>query len=67
LSDSSKPHPINDKVIEIMVQSVFRKNGIEPNEVKKNIPEEQKQMLREMVEELKKQVEDFQEKQKKDD
>lgn len=67
MSDSSKPHPINDKVIEIMVQSVFRKNGIEPNEVKKNIPEEQKQMLREMVEELKKQVEDFQEKQKKDD
>ena len=49
-----------------MVQTILRKNGVQPDEVKNNIPEEQKQMIKEMVEDLKKQVEDFQQNQAKD-
>lgn len=48
-----------DKVIETMVKQVLLKNKINPEEVKKNISDEQKQMLREMVMDLKKQVEEF--------
>lgn len=49
-----------------MVQTILSKNGVKPNEVKKNIPEEQKQMIKELVEDLKKQVEEFQQNQVKD-
>lgn len=42
-----------------MVDSIFRKNGIKPEELKKNLSDEQKQMLKEMVEDLKTQVDQF--------
>lgn len=48
-----------EKVVEIMVQQVLKRNKVNPEEVKKNISEDQKQMLREMVQDLKKQVEEF--------
>lgn len=48
-----------EKVVELMVQQVLKKNGVKTDEVKKNIPDEQKQMLKDMVEDLKKQVEEF--------
>lgn len=48
-----------DKVVEVMVDSIFKKNGINKDDVKKNLSDEQKQMLREMVENLKQQVEEF--------
>ena len=66
MSDSSKQPPLNGKLVEVMVQTILRKNGVKPDEVKNNIPEEQKQMIKEMVEDLKKQVEDFQQNQAKD-
>lgn len=59
MSDSSKQPPVSNKVIEVLVDSVFKKNGVNPGEVKKNISDEQKQMLKEMVEDLKSQVEAF--------
>ncbi|MCF3943120.1 spore coat protein [Oceanobacillus alkalisoli] len=65
MSDS-KQQPLNNKVVEVMVKTILRKNGVQPDEVKNNIPEEQKQMIKEMVEDLKKQVEDFQQNQAKD-
>jgi spore coat protein W len=63
MSDSSNQQPINDKVAEVLVKSVLSKHGVKAEEAKKNITEEQKVMLREMVEDLKKQVEEFQQRQ----
>ena len=48
-----------EKVVEIIVQQVLKRNTVHPEEVKKNISEDQKQMLREMVQDLKKQVQEF--------
>lgn len=57
MSDVSKQVP--EKVVDLMVDSIFRKNGIKPDELKKNLSDEQKQMLKEMVEDLKDQVDQF--------
>ncbi|WP_339229920.1 spore coat protein [Oceanobacillus sp. FSL K6-2867] len=58
MSDESKRR-IPEKVVDLMVDSIFRKNGIKPEELKKNLSDEQKQMLKEMVEDLKTQVDQF--------
>ena len=57
MSDVSKQVP--EKVVDLMVDSIFRKNGVKPDELKKNLSDEQKQMLKEMVEDLKDQVDQF--------
>ncbi|RYG74248.1 spore coat protein [Lentibacillus lipolyticus] len=57
--DQSNHNPIPEKVVKLMVDDVFRKNNVKPEEVKNNISNEQRQMLKEMVEDLKKQVEQF--------
>lgn len=62
MSESSKKPVMPNKVVEVMVDSIFRKNGIKPEEVKNNLSEKQREMLREMVTDLKEQVEDFQQK-----
>jgi len=59
MSDSSKQPFVPEKVVQLMVDSIFKKNGIQPEEMKKNISNEQKQMLREMVNDLKTQVDQF--------
>lgn len=66
MSDSPKQLQISDKVVETLVQSIFRKNGVNPEEAKRNISDEQKRMIKEMVEDLKKQVEEFNQNQKKE-
>lgn len=58
MSDSSK-HQVPGKVVDLMVDSIFRKNDIKADELKKNLSDEQKQMLKEMVEDLKDQVDQF--------
>lgn len=58
MSDAPKQQ-IPEKVVDLMVDSIFRKNGIKPDELKKNLTDEQKQMLKEMVEDLKDQVDQF--------
>ncbi|MEF3328962.1 spore coat protein [Oceanobacillus oncorhynchi] len=60
MSESSKKPMMPNKVIEVMVDSIFRKNGIKPEEVKENLSDKQREMLREMVADLKVQVEEFQ-------
>ncbi|WP_080875391.1 spore coat protein [Oceanobacillus timonensis] len=62
MSGSSDKPVMSDKLVEVMVDSVFRKNGIKPEEVKNNLSEKQREMLKEMVTDLKAQVEEFQEK-----
>lgn len=57
---------INNKVVETLVKSVLGKNGVKAEEAKKNISDEQRAMLKEMVEDLKKQVEEFQQRQNKE-
>ncbi|WP_235793326.1 spore coat protein [Virgibacillus salidurans] len=57
--DSSKQQAVPDQVIQLMIQDILRKNNVKPEEVKKNISDEQKQALRTMVEDLKKQVDQF--------
>ncbi|MFC4025372.1 spore coat protein [Oceanobacillus longus] len=62
MSDSSNQVP--GKVVDLMVDSIFKKNGIKPDELKKNLSDEQKQMLKDMVEDLKEQVDKFNNKNK---
>ena len=62
MSESSKDPMMSNKVVEVMVDSIFRKNGIKPEEVKNNLSEKQREMLKDMVTDLKAQVEEFQEK-----
>ena len=58
MSDAPKQQ-IPEIVVDLMVDSIFRKNGIKPDELKKNLTDEQKHMLKEMVEDLKDQVDQF--------
>jgi spore coat protein W len=59
MSDSSKQPFFPEKVVQLMVDNIFKKNGVKPEEMKNNISDEQKQMLRDMVEDLRKQVDQF--------
>lgn len=65
MSDSSK-QPVPNKVVEVLVDSILRKNGVQSDHIKKEIPEEQKKMIKEMVEDLKLQVEEFSKNNKKE-
>lgn len=67
MSDSSKQQQVPNKVVEVLVNSIFRKNGLKPEELKANISDEQKKMIKEMVEDLKLQVEAFDQNNKKED
>lgn len=53
------PNNLPDKVVELMIHQVFKKNQVNPTEAKRNITDDQKEMLRNMVDDLKKQVEEF--------
>ncbi|MBN6205210.1 hypothetical protein JYK21_02010 [Ralstonia pickettii] len=66
MSDSSKQQPVPNKVVEVLVDSILRKNGVKSDELKKEIPDEQKKMIKEMVEDLKLQVEEFNKNNKKE-
>lgn len=54
-----KTNPIPNKVIDLLVSDTLRKNGVNLEEVKGKISPEQKQLLKELVEELTLQVEQF--------
>ncbi|TFJ91334.1 spore coat protein [Lentibacillus salicampi] len=57
--NQSKNDPIPGKVVKVMVDEILRKNNVKPEQVKNNISNEQRQMLKEMVEDLKTQVDQF--------
>ena len=48
-----------NKVVDLLVSEIFRKNGVNINNVKKNVTDEQKTAIKELVEELKMQVDAF--------
>ncbi|AWG44282.1 spore coat protein (plasmid) [Priestia filamentosa] len=72
MSDSSKQQSskqqenmVPDKIVDLMVGNILRKNGVKTEDVKKNLSDEQKQMLKELVEDLKDQVDQFSKGEKK--
>ncbi|QKY71114.1 spore coat protein [Lentibacillus sp. CBA3610] len=57
--NTSKHNAIPEKVVKVMIDDIFRKNNVNPEEVKNNVSNEQRQMLKDMVEDLREQVEQF--------
>ncbi|GAA0604129.1 hypothetical protein GCM10009001_21600 [Virgibacillus siamensis] len=57
--DSSKNQAFPDKVIKLMIDDIFKRNNVKPEKVKESLSNEQKQMLKEMVEDLRQQVDQF--------
>lgn len=53
------PNAIPNKVVDILVSEVLRKNGVNLENTKSKLTEEQKQSLKELVEDLKSQVDTF--------
>jgi len=50
---------ISNKVVDLLVSNAFRKNGVNIDSVKGKLAEEQKQAIKDMLDELTKQVETF--------
>lgn len=54
-----KPETISNKVVDLLVNNAFRKNGVDIDSVKGKLLDEQKQEIKDLVEELTQQVEAF--------
>ncbi len=59
VSDLPKKNAIPEKVIDLIVSDTLRKNGVNLDDVKGKLSTEQKQLLKELVEELTMQVDQF--------
>ncbi|MCP3762360.1 spore coat protein [Domibacillus sp. A3M-37] len=60
MSDSPKsPKVLSDKVIDLLVSNTFQKNGVNIEKAKQKLSDEQKQVFKELVEDLAKQVDSF--------
>ena len=60
MSDSQKnPEVVPNKLMDLLVNDVFSKHGIDKDQIKGRLSEEKKQMLKEMVEDLSKRVDEF--------
>ncbi|MDC7724424.1 spore coat protein (plasmid) [Priestia aryabhattai] len=60
MSDSfKKTEIVPNKLIDLLVSDVFSKHGISKEQVKGKLTEEKRQMLKEMVEDLTKKVDQF--------
>lgn len=60
MSDSSQnSNGIPNKIIDLLVSDIFQKNDINIEEAKKKLSKEQKQLLKELVEDLSHQVDTF--------
>lgn len=60
MSDSpKKTNAIPNKVIDLIVSNTLSKNGVNMDEIKGKLSDEQKQLLKELVEELTLQVDQF--------
>lgn len=53
------PNAIPNKVVDLLVSEVLRKNGVNLENTKSKLTDEQKQSLKELVEDLKSQVDGF--------
>ena len=54
-----KPNAISNKVIDLLVDDTLRRNGIDPESIKRKLTDQQKIQLKEMVEDLTQQVNTF--------
>lgn len=59
VSNSSQNPNLSNKVIDVLVRDIFQKNNINIEKAKRNISDEQKEMLRELVQDLSQQVDSF--------
>ncbi len=61
MSDDQNQNPqlIPPQIINLLVSDLFQKNGINVEEAKEKLSDEQKQMIKELVSDLSKQVESF--------
>lgn len=53
------PKVISNKVVDLLVSDVLQKNGVNLDDVKKKLSDDQKQMLKALVEDLTSQVDEF--------
>ncbi|RUL48257.1 spore coat protein [Lysinibacillus antri] len=53
------PKVISNKVIDLLVSDVLQKNGVNLEDVKKKLSDDQKELLRAVVEDLTAQVDEF--------
>ncbi|HWK21467.1 MAG TPA: spore coat protein [Ureibacillus sp.] len=56
---SEQPKAIPNKVVDLLVSEVFRKNNVNVENAKTKLSEDQKQAIKDLVEELKSQVDTF--------
>lgn len=56
---SDNPKVIPSKVVDLLVSEVFRKNNVNIASAKNKLSDEQKQAIRDLVDELKSQVDTF--------
>lgn len=56
-----------DQVVDLVVNNIFKKNGIDLENAKKNITEEQKQMMKDLLKDLTQRVNHFVHNQRKED
>ena len=59
MSNSSQNPNLSNKVIDLLVSDIFNKNNINVEKAKSNISDEQKKMLKELVQDLSQQVDHF--------
>ncbi|WP_129709795.1 spore coat protein [Priestia megaterium] len=60
MSDSHKrPEIVPNKLMDLLVNDVFSKHGIDKEQIKGKLSEEKRQMIKEMVEDLSKRVDEF--------
>lgn len=58
MSDQNKSM-IPNQLVDLLVSDIFQKNGIKPETVQGKVSDEQKQMLKELLQNLSQQVEAF--------
>ncbi|MCM3197177.1 spore coat protein [Priestia megaterium] len=60
MTDPSKNSSgVPNKLVELLVSDILRKNGVNTEKIKKSLSNEQKQALKELVEDLSQQVDSF--------
>ncbi|MCM3573960.1 MULTISPECIES: spore coat protein [Mesobacillus] len=60
MSDNQqKPNPIPSSLVDLFVTDILQKNGISKKDIKDKITDDKKMAIKELVEDLSKQVESF--------
>lgn len=58
-NSSENQNSLNGKVVDLLVSEVLRKNGVNLDNVKNKLTDEQKQSIKELVKDLQSQVDSF--------